>query len=334
LNRAARRANAERMNLEPEHTLSADEATLVARVKEGQLRAGARLMRLVDDRHPRAQALLKALHPFRRGARIIGITGNPGAGKSTLTSELIAAFRREGAKVGIIAVDPSSPFSGGAILGDRIRMNAHALDSGVFIRSTATRGHLGGLSGSAHDLVAVLDAMGFDPIFVETVGVGQDEVEVVRLAHTTVVVVVPGLGDDIQAIKAGLLEVADIFVINKADREGVERTERDLRTMQGLKASAGAGDVPVVRTVATSGEGVAALAAMLAARPVETEGPRALSRTRYVLEALVRERFAREFDRALAAHGGEALLAEVLRHAADPWTTAETLFESVRDGAS
>jgi LAO/AO transport system kinase len=328
------RANASPMTPEPPNVLSPEESLLVARVKDGNTRAGARLMRLVDDRHPRAQALLKALHPHRRGARIIGITGNPGAGKSTLTSELIAAYRKAGARVGIIAVDPSSPFSGGAILGDRIRMNAHALDTGVFIRSTATRGHLGGLSGSAHDLVAVMDAMGFDPIFVETVGVGQDEVEVVRLAHTTVVVVVPGLGDDIQAIKAGLLEVADVFVINKADREGVERTERDLRTMQGLKSGAGGGDVPVIRTVATSGEGVEALAALLSARPIETEGPRALARTRYVLEALVRERFAREFDKALAAHGGDGLLGRVLQHAADPWTTAEALFESVRDGAS
>jgi len=314
--------------------LAADEAQLVEGVKAGQTRAGARLMRLVDDRHPRAQALLQALHPHRRGASIIGITGNPGAGKSTLTSVLISEYRRRGAKVGIIAIDPTSPFSGGAILGDRIRMNEHATDPNVFIRSTATRGHLGGLSGSAHDLVTVLDAMGYDPIFVETVGVGQDEVEVVRIAHTTVVVVVPGLGDDIQAIKAGLLEIADIFVINKADQEGVERTEQDLKTMQSLTGSHET-DVPVIRTVATSGLGVAALATLLDTRShlrLVDGDPRALRRTRYILEALVRERFADAFDAALAGAGGDQLLELVATRKNDPWSVADDLFAMMRHG--
>jgi LAO/AO transport system kinase len=315
-------------------TPTSDEARLIAEVRTGTVRAGARLMRLVDDRHPRAQALLKALHPFRRGARVIGVTGNPGAGKSTLTNALITEYRKRGCRVGVIAVDPSSPFSGGAILGDRIRMNEHALDPGVFIRSTATRGHLGGLSGSTHDLVAVMDAMGYDPIFVETVGVGQDEVEVVRLAQTTIVVVVPGLGDEIQAIKAGLLEVADLFIINKADRDGADRTERDLRTMQGLKATHD-GDVPVLRTVATSGAGVGEVVSLLESDAFLSstgDDARESMRLRFVLEGLVREQFARAFDAAIEAAGGELLLKRVAQRELDPWTAAERIFRGMRDG--
>jgi LAO/AO transport system kinase len=299
------------------------EQALLAGVRAGELRPGARLMRLVDDRHPRAQLMLRALHPHLRGARVIGVTGNPGAGKSTLTSALIGELRRRGRKVGVVAVDPSSPFSGGAILGDRIRMNDHALDAGVFIRSVATRGHLGGLSGSTHDLVAVLDAMGYDPIFVETVGVGQDEIEVVRLADTTVVVVVPGLGDDIQAIKAGLLEVADVFVLNKADRDGADRTERDLRTMQALKGHHD-DDVPILRTVATSGVGVTELADLLASRPRARPQQR-LGRARHVLEGLVRERLALTFEAALTEAGGDELLEDIAERRVDPWTVAARL---------
>ncbi len=312
----------------PSEALTPAEQALLAGVRAGATRPGARFMRLVDDRHPRAQLLLRALHPHRRGARVIGVTGNPGAGKSTLTSALIGELRRRGHKVGVVAVDPSSPFSGGAILGDRIRMNDHALDPNVFIRSVATRGHLGGLSGSTHDLVTVLDAMGYDPIFVETVGVGQDEIEVVRLADTTVVVVVPGLGDDIQAIKAGLLEVADIFVLNKADRDGADRTERDLRTMQTLKGSHD-DDVPIVRTVAISGVGVADLADLLAAPPPARPQQR-LGRVRHVLEGLVRERLASAFDAALSDAGGTALLEDLAERRVDPWTVAERLHAHMR----
>jgi LAO/AO transport system kinase len=311
--------------------LTPTEQLLLEGVRGGLTRPGARLMRLVDDRHPRAQLLLQALHPHRRGARVIGVTGNPGAGKSTLTSALVGELRRRGRKVGVVAVDPSSPFSGGAILGDRIRMNDHALDPGVFIRSVATRGHLGGLSGSTHDLVAVLDAMGYDPIFVETVGVGQDEIEVVRLADTTVVVVVPGLGDDIQAIKAGLLEVADVFVLNKADRDGADRTERDLRTMQSLKGHHD-DDVPIVRTVATSGVGVAALADLLEGPPPARPQQR-LGRARHVLEGLVRERLALSFDAALSGAGGDALLEDLAERRVDPWSVAERLHDAMRAGA-
>jgi len=204
---------------------------LARRVLAGEPRAIARLMRNIDDRVPGHRDDLRSLFPATGTAHIIGITGNPGVGKSTLVDRLIEALRAEGKRVGVVAVDPSSPLSGGAILGDRIRMQRHALDDGVFIRSLATRGHLGGLSRSTSDVVRVLDAAGYDVVLIETVGVGQDEVEVTRVAHTTVVVVAPGLGDEIQAIKAGVLEVADIFVVNKADRDGAMSTVRDLEAM-------------------------------------------------------------------------------------------------------
>src|SRR5258706_1488355 len=218
----------------------------------GEVRTAARLMRDLDDRRPGALAALKALFPHTGKAYLVGITGNPGAGKSTVVDALIAHYREAGEKVGVVCVDPTSPFSGGAILGDRIRMQRHALDPGVFIRSLATRGHLGGLSRSTFDVVHVLDAMGFERILLETVGVGQDEVEVMKAAHTTLVVTVPGLGDDIQAIKAGLLQVADVLVVNKADREGADRTERDLMHMLDLR-SGDRKDVTIIRTIATRG---------------------------------------------------------------------------------
>ena len=191
-------------------------------------------MRMVDDRLAGYADLLKEIFPKTGRAFVVGITGNPGAGKSTLTDALIENLRASGKTVGVIAVDPTSPFSGGAILGDRIRMQRHASDEGVFIRSVATRGHLGGLSRSARDMVRVLDAAGFDVILVETVGVGQDELEITRTAHTTLVVMAPGMGDDVQAIKAGLLECADVFAVNKADREGADATVRDLELMIAL----------------------------------------------------------------------------------------------------
>jgi LAO/AO transport system kinase len=206
-------------------------ASLADRILAGDVRAAARLMRDLDDRYSEAEATLRALFPRTGRAWVVGITGSPGAGKSTLTDQLITSFRRAGQTVGVIAVDPTSPFSGGAILGDRIRMQDHATDPGVFIRSLGTRGHLGGLSRSTSELVQVLDAMGKDVILVETVGVGQDEIEIASLAHTVVVVAVPGMGDDVQAIKAGVLEIADIFCVNKADREGADRTVRDLQGM-------------------------------------------------------------------------------------------------------
>jgi LAO/AO transport system kinase len=200
----------------------------------GEVRATARLLRWIDDGLPEARAYLKRLYPHTGKATIIGITGNPGAGKSTLTDKLISRFRARDLTVAVVAIDPSSPFSGGAILGDRIRMQEHALDEGVFIRSFATRGHLGGLTNTTTDVVHALDAIGWDVVLVETVGVGQDEVEVQRLAHTTLVLMPPGMGDEIQAIKAGILEIADIFVVNKADRDGADRTVRELEMMLDL----------------------------------------------------------------------------------------------------
>lgn len=207
---------------------------LVGRVLQGEMRAAARLMRLIDDRAGNYLEHLKALHPHTGKAYVLGITGTPGAGKSTLVDKLIECHRKRGAKVGVLAVDPTSPYSGGAILGDRIRMQRHFLDEQVFIRSLATRGHLGGLSRSAGDVIRVMDAWGCDVIILETVGVGQDELEVARLAHTTVVVMAPGGGDDIQAIKAGILEVADVFAVNKSDRDGADATVRDLEGMLAL----------------------------------------------------------------------------------------------------
>ena len=196
-------------------------------IRQGDIRATARLMRDLDEGEPQAREVLKELYKHTGRAHIVGITGSPGVGKSTLTDRLIQHLRQQGKTVGVVAVDPTSPFSGGAILGDRIRMQRHATDEGVFIRSLATRGHFGGLTVSARAIIHVLDAMGKDFILVETVGVGQDEVEIAGAAHTTIVVTVPGMGDDIQAIKAGILEIGDIFVINKADREGADRTYQD-----------------------------------------------------------------------------------------------------------
>ncbi|MDP9150971.1 MAG: methylmalonyl Co-A mutase-associated GTPase MeaB, partial [Myxococcota bacterium] len=203
-------------------------AELASRVLSGEPRATARALRWVDDRETGSTELLKALWPHTGRAWVIGVTGSPGAGKSTLCDRLISSLRSGNARVGVIAVDPSSPYSGGAILGDRIRMSRHATDEGVFIRSVATRGHLGGLSSSARDMVRVLDAAGYDIVLVETVGVGQDELEITRTAGSTIVVTAPGMGDDIQAIKAGILECADVFAVNKADREGADGAVRDL----------------------------------------------------------------------------------------------------------
>ncbi len=207
---------------------------LAERILKGEVRATARAMRLVDDRMPDATTVLKDLFPHTGKAWVLGVTGNPGSGKSTLCDRLIEHFRKENKRVGVIAVDPTSPYTGGAILGDRIRMTRHATDDGVFIRSVATRGHLGGLSRSARDLVRILDAFGSDVVIVETVGVGQDELEITRTAHTTLVVMAPGMGDDVQAIKAGLMECADAFAVNKADREGADATVRDLQLMIAL----------------------------------------------------------------------------------------------------
>ncbi len=258
-------------------------------VRAGDVRAASRLMRQIDDRDPRATATLRELFVHTGRAYVIGITGAPGSGKSTLTDRLIAWHRKQGKTVGVIAVDPTSPFTGGAILGDRIRMQGHATDPGVFIRSLATRGNLGGLSRATGDCLKVMDAMGRDVVIVETVGVGQDEIDIAQLAHTTCVVLVPGMGDDIQAIKAGILEIADVFVVNKSDLDGSDRVVRELRAMLELRHAVKAPPMdhdahhrmkggtrlapppddewepPIVKTVAARDEGLEELAKSIAA---------------------------------------------------------------------
>ena len=231
---------------------------LVGRAREGDARAVARLISLVEDESPLLREVMAALVPHTGNAQVIGITGSPGVGKSTSTSALVTELRRRDLRVGVLAIDPSSPFSGGALLGDRIRMSEHTTDPGVFIRSMAARGHLGGVSRATPQALRVLDAAGCDVILVETVGVGQSEVEVARLADTTVVIVAPGMGDGIQSFKAGILEVGDVFVINKADRDGADQVRRDLRSMISLaERAAAAWRPPVIKTVATEGEGAA-----------------------------------------------------------------------------
>jgi LAO/AO transport system kinase len=307
----------------------------VAAIVAGDVRAAGLLMRDLDDRKPEAIAQLKALFPLTGKAYVVGITGNPGAGKSTVVDALITHYRAAGERVGVIAVDPTSPFTGGAILGDRIRMARHALDDGVFIRSLATRGHLGGLSRSTFDVASVLDAMGFERILIETVGVGQDEVDVMRAAHTTVVVAVPGLGDDIQAIKAGLLEVADVLAVNKADRDGADRTARDLQQMLAMRADRT--DVEIVRTVATrgvaDGSGIRELAAAIDAHRARAwTGPgaaaRAAERARAQVHELVRALLADRAAAALATRAAE-LVTAVAEHRRDPWTLAEELVDGL-----
>ncbi len=227
------------------------------KIVSGDVRAASRLMRDIDDRMPWVSEVLKELYPHMGQAYIIGVTGAPGVGKSTLVDVLIDVFRKEGLRIGVVVIDPTSPFTGGAILGDRIRMQRHSTDSGVFIRSLATRGSLGGLSRSTSDILRVMDAMGKDIVILETVGVGQDEVDVVNIAHTSMIVMIPGLGDDIQAIKAGILEIGDIFVINKCEREGAERMEREIMMMLELGARRGDGWTPkIVKTEAIKGKGI------------------------------------------------------------------------------
>lgn len=233
---------------------------LVDELRSGNPRALARAITAIENRAPHSADLLKALFPHTGHARVIGLTGAPGAGKSTLVDQLAREYRKQGKTVGIIAVDPTSPYTGGAILGDRIRMGSHYADPGIYIRSMATRGSLGGLARTTADVASVMDASGRDVILIETVGVGQDEVDIVRLAEVTVVILVPGMGDDVQTIKAGIMEIADVFVINKSDRDGAERVEREIRAMQSLSVRKDEWVPPVVKTVATEGKGLEDLA--------------------------------------------------------------------------
>ena len=234
-----------------------DVPALVSRAGAGEARAVARLISLVEDASPALREVMALLAPRAGHAQVVGLTGSPGVGKSTSTSALVAAYRRRGLRVGVLAIDPSSPFSGGALLGDRVRMQEHATDSGVFIRSMATRGHLGGLSWATPQALRVLSAAGCDVVLIETVGVGQAELEIATLADTTLVLLAPGMGDGIQAAKAGILEVADVFVVNKADRDGADTVVRDLRYMLSLgdRRADDGWQVPIVKTIASKGEG-------------------------------------------------------------------------------
>jgi LAO/AO transport system kinase len=308
---------------------------LLERLREGDKRAVARLISWVEDGdRDQLREAAEALNPAAGRAQVIGLTGSPGVGKSTLAGALVAAYRAQGLTVGVLAVDPSSPFTGGALLGDRVRMQAHALDEGVYIRSMATRGHLGGLAWATPQAVRVLDAAGCDVVLVETVGVGQAEVEVAGLADTTLVALAPGFGDAVQVAKAGILEVADVFVVNKADRDGAQVVARDLRQMLHL-GEARPWQVPVVLTVAERGEGVDQLVEAIAAHRRQLESSGELDRRRHHRAAREIEEVALADLRAeLGTLGhGEALdtLAEqVAAGKLGPYTAADQLLSAVR----
>lgn len=286
---------------------------LARRILDGDLRATARAATAIENRTAAAEQILKDLFPHTGQATIVGITGPPGAGKSTLVDQLARQLRAEGQDIGIIAVDPSSPFSGGAILGDRIRMQHHHADAGVFIRSMATRGHLGGLARGTLEMSLLLDAAGRKTILVETVGVGQDEVEVTRLADVTVVVLVPGMGDDVQAIKAGIMEIADVFVINKADLPGAARLEQEIKAM--LSISAHSREIPIVQAVASEGKGLdSVLTAIRGAHQAKQRDAVQLWKVR--LREMLRERILDGFPLSDLESGARS----VASRQADPYT--------------
>ncbi len=303
----------------------------VDRIRSGDPRALARAITIVENRAPQSTELLKALFPHTGHARVIGLTGAPGAGKSTLVDQLAREYRKQNKTVGIIAVDPTSPYTGGAILGDRIRMGSHFADPGIYIRSMATRGSLGGLAGATSDVAAVLDASGRDLVLIETVGVGQDEVDIVRLAEITVVILVPGMGDDVQTIKAGIMEIADVFVINKSDREGAERVEREIRAMQSLSTRSDNWTPPIVKTVASEGQGVAELGKAVASyddflrshnlnlqKKVQNWRDRLIEMLREsLLERVVREQMG---DGQVSRYA-----AEIAEHKRDPYSLVEEI---------
>jgi len=284
----------------------------------------------VEDRSSGCSDLLKTLFPYTGKARIIGLTGAPGAGKSTLVDQLARFYRKENRTVGIIAVDPSSPYTGGAILGDRIRMQEHFSDPGIYIRSMATRGSLGGLARTTADVTALLDASGRDVVLIETVGVGQDEVDIVRLADITIVILVPGMGDDVQSIKAGIMEIADIFVINKSDHEGAERVEREIKTLQSLAVRSDSWTPPVVKTVASEGKGIGELAGAI--RQFEDYLKKenlALKRSVHNWQERLLEMLRDNMLEKVKAHIGDGLLSqyaeEVAEHKRDPYTLVEEI---------
>ncbi len=308
---------------------------LYQRILAGDIRAAARLMRRADDRDPSVRRELAGLFPATGNAHIIGITGNPGAGKSTLVDMVVKDLRDRGKTVGVVAIDPSSPFTGGAILGDRIRMQRHAEDPGVFIRSLATRGHLGGLTRSTNDVVTIMDAMGFDAVVIETVGVGQDEVEIVKTAHTSVVVLVPGMGDEIQIMKAGILEIADIFVVNKADRPGAERVIAELETLQHIVHTRDEDRVPVLKTVAPNNIGIRELGDALAThfqRLTESgaKAQREQNRLQEIIHAIVRESTYEQFSKRYREYDARQNISQqLLDRTVSPYDVAEQLLEDL-----
>jgi LAO/AO transport system kinase len=308
---------------------------LVNRVRNGEFRALARAISTVENRTQESTQLLKALFPFSGHALLIGLTGAPGAGKSTLVDQIAREYRKQGKTIGIVAVDPTSPFSGGAILGDRIRMQSHHADQGIYIRSMATRGSLGGLASTTADVATVLDASGRDLVMIETVGVGQDEVDIVRLADVTIVVLVPGMGDDVQTIKAGIMEIADIFVINKSDREGAERVEREVRAMQSLAARHDDWIPSIVKTIASEGTGITALVAAIEKyrEYLENSGraqARRIANWRGRIAEMLRDAL---FERVLSYYlsDGEAnrYAAEVAEHKRDPYSLVEKIVDEL-----
>ena len=306
---------------------------LAADVLAGRYRALGKAISLVERDDPAAERLLAEIYPATGRSRIIGVTGSPGAGKSTLVASMAKHYRAQGKRVGIVAVDPTSPFTGGAILGDRIRMSDLYTDRGVFIRSMATRGFLGGLARATNDVVDVLDASGFDVVLVETVGVGQDEVEVVRTVQTNLVILVPGMGDDIQAIKAGIMEIGDIFVVNKADRPGADKTVTEVTMMMSLVEEHGDYVPPIVKTVASKNQGIEELDAAIEKHfdYLQSSGEldrRNRERVRIRIETMLKERF---MERLLAGTSDyEALLDAVVHKRNNPHDAALGLLSRVR----
>ncbi len=308
---------------------------LVQRILRGDPRSAARLMTMIENGTAEAVPALKLLYPHTGRGYVIGVTGPPGSGKSTLTDGITEDLRRRNKSVGIIAVDPTSPFTGGAILADRIRMQRHSLDPGVFIRSMATRGHLGGLARATNDVVDVLDAMGKDCILIETVGVGQDEVEVVKAAHTSIVVMVPGLGDEIQAIKAGIMEIGDLFVVNKADREGADKTVAEIEMMLHLGKPTEGWQPKVLKTVAVRGEGIAELTQGILEHQAflqMDEGQRQKGRVRsqWVFWELLQERVTARVIEKVAGNGTlERLVERIAARETDPYSAVEEVLKRV-----
>lgn len=318
-------------------TRDADVPGLVERARAGEARAVARLISLVEDESPLLREVMAALAPHTGHAQVIGITGSPGVGKSTSTSGLVTELRRAGKRVGVLAVDPSSPFSGGALLGDRVRMQDHALDRDVFIRSMASRGHLGGLAWSTPQALRVLDAAGCDVVLVETVGVGQSEVEIAGLADTTMVLLAPGMGDGIQAAKAGILEIGDLYVVNKADRDGADQVRRDLRSMLALAERAdGSWKPPIVKTVAHHGEGLDEVAAEIDRHRawLESSGElerRRRRRARDEIEAIAVTALRQRWGDVHRRSELDDLAAAVAAGRTDPYAAADELLDTFTD---